>query len=95
MQLDMELDSEEIDLRARWHMTTASCDYATAVRFVMADSAAGGRSDLVLLAAGADPASLELHNAILALIEKERLAGRKLTFLEAARRIERERAAKG
>ncbi len=88
MQLDMELDSEEIDSRARMHMATAGCNYETAVRFVMSDAAIEGGGDLVLLAAGADPASLELHRKILALIEKARLAGRVLTFLEAARLIE-------
>ncbi len=84
--------TEQSDHYAKMHASTTGESYFESLRFVEEFFATGGEP---VHLAGADPASLELNKKILALIEKERLAGRTLTFLEAARRIEQEKAKAG
>jgi len=77
--------TEDMNRYAKMHASTTGESYFESLRFVEHFFATGGEP---VHLAGADPASIELHKKIVALIEKERLAGRTMTFLEAARRIE-------
>lgn len=81
--------TEQLDHFAKMHASTTGESYFESLKFVVDFFATGGEP---VHLTSADPASLELHKNIVALIEKERLAGRTLSFLEAARRIEREQA---
>jgi len=88
MKLDLHRveDAQEADWRAKFLMASdAALSYSQTLEFALSDAE---DPDGKLQFAGADQASLDYHDKILALIEKERLAGRTMTFLEAARRIE-------
>src|ERR1700693_3203803 len=81
--------TEQLDHYAKMHASTTGESYLESLRFVEEFFATGG---VPVHFAGADPASIELHKKIVALIEKERLAGRPMPSLEAPRRIEQEKA---
>lgn len=80
--------TEDLHRFAKMHASTTGESYLASLRFVEGFFATGGEP---VHLAGADPRSVELHKKIVALIEKERLAGRTMTLLEAAQRVEQER----
>jgi hypothetical protein len=87
----MRLDSEEIDRRARtiYMAMDPSVSYADAVRFVVEDAENGAER---LQFAGADAESLKLHERVLALIQAEKEKGNFISYRDAVRRVEQERA---
>ncbi len=81
--------TENLDHYAKMHASTTGESYLESLRFVEDFFATGGEP--VHLAA-ATQASLDLHHRVRALIMAEKEKGNVLTYLEAVRRIEQEKA---